>query len=113
MEFYFSEEKAKEYGLSASTCYYAIHKYMEKRGIYPISKGIFIAPISQAFAPFSNLALELPKHDWFMACIDKWYWFDYNSCVDYDDPAYDCLNNEVKLYGKDWWKYRQKRRQNA
>ena len=97
MEFYFSEEKAKKYGMRVNSCYYIVHKLLEKRGIYHISKGIFIAPVSQAFVPFQELLLVLPKQEWFMSCIDKWYWFDYNSCVDYGDPAYDCLNNELAM----------------
>ena len=91
MEFKFSEEKCKEYGVTLHACYKTIEKLMAEDGIHQYGLGVYVAPIKKAFTPFSLLACDLPESDWFVNTIESWYWFDSNECRNYDDPDYDCL----------------------
>ena len=81
MEFKFSEEKCKKYGVTLNACYKTIEKLMAEYGIHQYGLGVYVAPIKKAFTPFSFLACDLPESDW----------FDSNEDRDYNNPDYDCL----------------------
>ena len=91
MEFKFSEEKCKKYGVTLNACYKAIEQLMAEYDIHQYGLGVYVAPLKKAFTPFSFLASDLPESDWFVNTIESWYWFDSNEERDYDNPDYDCL----------------------
>ena len=91
MEFKFSEEKCKKYGITLNACYKTIEKLMAEDGIHQYGLGVYVAPLKKAFTPFSLLACDLPESDWVVNTIESWYWFDSNEYRNYDDPDYDCL----------------------
>ncbi len=91
MEFKFSEEKCKKYGVTLNACYKTIEKLMAEYDIHQYGLGVYVASLKKAFTPFSLLACDLPECEWFVNTIESWYWFDSNEYRNYDDPDYDCL----------------------
>ena len=91
MEFKFSEEKCKEYGVTLNACYKTIEKLMAEDGIHQYGLGVYVAPIKKAFTPFGLLQCRLPRCEWFAKTIESWYRFDSNEYRNYDDPEYNCL----------------------
>ena len=91
MEFKFSEEKCKKYGVTLNACYKTIEKLMAEYDIHQYGLGIYVAPLKKAFTPFGLLQCRLPRCEWFAKTIESWYWFDSNEYRNYDDPDYDCL----------------------
>lgn len=91
MEFKFSEEKCKEYGVTLNACYKTIEKLMAEDGIHQYGLGVYVAPIKKAFTPFGLLQCRLPRCEWFAKTIESRYWFDSNEDRDYNNPDYDCL----------------------
>ena len=101
MEFKFSEEKCKEYGVTLNACYKTIEKLMAEDGIHQYGLGVYVAPIKKAFTPFGLLQCRLPRCEWFAKTIESWYWFDSNEYRNYDDPEYNCLmQSQVKKMDK-------------
>lgn len=49
MEFKFSEEKCKKYGVTLYACYKTIEKLMAKDGIHQYGLGVYVAPLKKAF----------------------------------------------------------------
>ena len=101
MEFKFSEEKCKKYGVTLNACYKTIEKLMAEDGIHQYGLGVYVAPIKKAFTPFGALMYDLPQCEWFVKTIESWYWFDSNECRNYDEPQYNCLmQSQVKKWIK-------------
>ena len=47
MEFKFSEEKCKVYGVTLNACYKTIEKLMAEDGIHQYGLGVYVAPIKK------------------------------------------------------------------
>ena len=60
MEFKFSEEKCKKYGVTLNACYKTIEKLMAEYDIHQYGLGVYVASLKKAFTPFSLLACDLP-----------------------------------------------------
>ena len=101
MEFKFSAEKCKKYGVTLNACYKTIEQLMTEYDIHQYGLGVYVAPIKKAFTPFSFLASDLPESDQFVNTIESWYWFDSNEYRNYDDPEYNCLMQSMV---KKWMK---------
>ncbi len=90
MEFKFSEEKAKNMGVTLDMCYLSVDDYMKKRGVYPKSRGVYVES-EDGFDAFARARIQLPQSWWFLKVIDSWYWFDDENDIDYTDDSYNCL----------------------
>lgn len=92
MEFKFNEERAKNMGVTLDMCYASVDDYMQKKGVYPKKKGIYIES-QDGFDTFAKARIQLPRSWWFLKVIDEWYWFDDENDIDYNDIGYDCLKS--------------------
>ena len=101
MEFKFSEEKCKKYGITLNACYKTIEKLMAEYDIHQYGLGVYVAPLKKAFTPFGAFMYDLPQCEWFVKTIESWYWFDSNEYRNYNDPQYNCLMQSMV---KKWMK---------
>jgi hypothetical protein len=47
---------------------------------------------------FSILKCNLPKTKWFLKVIEKWFWFDDEDDIDWNDKGTDCIHF-IQKYG--------------
>lgn len=53
----------------------------------------YIASDESGFNAFSILKCNLPKTKWFLKVIEKWFWFDDEDDIDWNDEGADCIHS--------------------
>lgn len=91
MYFDFDKYKLKQNNLTKEQCFSIIDKVMNEYGVYANQPGIYIASDEIGFNVFSILKCKLPKTKWFLKVIEKWFWFDGEDDIDWNDKGVDCL----------------------
>ena len=77
MYFEFNEHKLKQNNLTKEQCFRVIDKVMNEYGVYA----------------------NQPKTKWFLKVIEKWFWFDDEDDIDWNDEGADCIHS-IQKYGK-------------
>lgn len=98
MYFEFNEDKLKQNNLTKEQCFSIIDKVMNEYGVYANQPGIYIASDESGFNAFSILKCNLPKTKWFLKVIEKWFWFDDEDDIDWNDKGADCIHS-IQKYG--------------
>lgn len=98
MYFEFNEDRLKKHNLTKEQCFSVIDKVMNQNGIYAKQSGTYITPEKSGFDAFSLLKCKLPKTKWFLNVIEKWFWFDDENDVDWNDVGADCIHS-INIYG--------------
>lgn len=73
MEFYLSEEKAKQYNYNIEKCYRVIDEYFAKKNVRKVTRGVYIGVEDDDWSTFMIAAVNFPDKKWFMNIIDEWY----------------------------------------
>lgn len=84
MYFEFNEHKLKQNNLTKEQC-------------FTVQQGAYIASDESGFNAFSILKCNLPKAKWFLKVIEKWFWFDDEEDIDWNDKGADCLYS-IQVY---------------
>ena len=85
MYFEFNEDRLKQNNLTKEQCFTVIDKVMNEYGVHANQPGIYIASDESGFNAFSILKCNLPKTKWFLKVIEKWFWFDDEDDIDWND----------------------------
>lgn len=75
MYFEFNEHKLKQNNLTQEQCFRVIDKVMNEYGVHANQPGT-----------------------WFLKVIEKWFWFDDEDDIDWNDKRADCLYS-IYMYG--------------
>ncbi len=97
MYFEFNEHKLKQNNLTKEQCFTVIDKIMNKYGVHANQQGAYIASDESEFNAFSILKCNLPKAKWFLKVIEKWFWFDDEEDIDWNNKGADCLYS-IQVY---------------
>lgn len=98
MYFEFNEDKLKQNNLTQEQCFRVIDKVMNEYGVHANQLGTYIASDESGFNAFSILKCNLPKTKWFLKVIEKWFWFDDEDDIDWNDKGSDCIHS-IQKYG--------------
>ena len=74
------------------------NKVMNEYGVHANQPGTYIASDESGFNAFSILKCNLPKTKWFLKVIEKWFWFDDEDDIDWNDKGTDCIHF-IQKYG--------------
>ena len=98
MYFEFNEDRLKQNHFTQEQCFSVIDKVMNEYGVYANQPGTYIALDESGFNAFSILKCNLPKTKWFLKVIEKWFWFDDEDDIDWNDEGADCIHS-IQKYG--------------
>ena len=96
--FDFDKDRLKQNNLTKEQCFSVIDKVMNEYGVYANQPGIYIESDESGFNAFSILKWNLPKTKWFLRVIEKWFWFEDEDDIDWNDKGTDCLYS-IYMYG--------------
>ncbi len=86
MEIYLSKEKALQHNIDINECYDKIDKYFIKNGVKKMSTGIYKGN-DKDFDTIMNAQWKLPKTNWFLKIVDKWYCRYEGDTIGYREDA--------------------------
>ena len=92
MYFEFNEDRLIQNHFTQEQCFSVIDKVMNEYGVYANQPGTYIA------SDESGLKCNLPKTKWFLKVIEKWFWFDDEDDIDWNDEGADCIHS-IQKYG--------------
>ena len=88
MEIFLSEEKAKKYGYNIIKYYEIMDQYFTSHGVKKISQGVYKGENNNdVFTTIMSAQWDLPKTDWFLKIVDKWYCRYEGDTIEYREDA--------------------------
>ena len=105
MEIFLCEEKAKKYGYNIIKYYEIMDQYFTSHGVKKISQGVYKGENNNdVFTTIMSAQWDLPKTDWFLKIVDKWYCRYEGDTIEYREDAlesyYEVKNHNERLRKK-------------